>query len=134
MSNSANSFLFLKPILTPNALATVQANPILLAYMGLAMFGISVVIFLATYTSWVTGKPYKKPKAKKGASAGPGKGANAMMGKVAGGFKGLRVEATGSTCWTLEGLRATHKHKLQWDGSSIPLRTKSYEEYSSVLY
>jgi hypothetical protein len=53
---------FLKPILTPNALATVQANPILLAYfLGWLLAWISVAL-LAWYISFTTGKVYKKQK------------------------------------------------------------------------
>jgi hypothetical protein len=80
--SSANTLLFLRPILTPNALATVQANPILLGYMGLAIFGITLIISIAGYTSWVTSKPYKKPKQKKGGAAGGGR---AKGGPSAGG-------------------------------------------------
>jgi len=86
---SENTLLFLKPILTPNALATVQANPILLGYLGLAFFGISVVISLALYTSWVTGKAYAKPKAQKGAAPARG-GAGGAAGKAKNVFSGLR--------------------------------------------
>jgi hypothetical protein len=90
----SNTFLFLKPILTPNALATVQANPILLAYMGLAIFGISVVISIACYTSWVTSKPYKKPKkgkdGKGGAPARGGASGGGIAGKGKNMLKGLR--------------------------------------------
>jgi len=53
---------FLRPILTPNALATIQANPILLAYfLGWLLAIISLALF-AWYISFVTGKAYKKPK------------------------------------------------------------------------
>jgi hypothetical protein len=53
---------FLRPILTPNALATVQARPILLAYFLGWMLTILSLISLAWYVSFVTGKVYKKPK------------------------------------------------------------------------
>jgi len=53
---------FLRPILTPNALATVQANPILLAYFLGWLFTIITIVSLAFYISWITGKVYKKPK------------------------------------------------------------------------
>jgi hypothetical protein len=53
---------FLKPILTPNALATVQANPIILAYLLGWFLALIAVCLLAWYISFVTGKPYKKPK------------------------------------------------------------------------
>lgn len=56
------AFEFLKPILTPNALATIQANPVLLAYF----FGWIAVMFLiilgAWYIHFTTNKVYKKPK------------------------------------------------------------------------
>jgi hypothetical protein len=53
---------FLRPILTPNALATVQANPILLAYFAGWLFIVIGIASLAFYISWITGKAYKKPK------------------------------------------------------------------------
>jgi hypothetical protein len=53
---------FLRPILTPNALATVQANPVLLAYFLGWLFAIISIVSLAFYISWITGKAYKKPK------------------------------------------------------------------------
>lgn len=90
---SEKTLLFLRPILTPNALATVQANPILLAYLGLAIFGITVVISIAGYTSWVTSKPYKKPKAKDGGKGAPpprGGAAGGVAAKAGNMFKGLR--------------------------------------------
>jgi hypothetical protein len=56
------AFEFLKPILTPNALATVQASPILLAYfLGWLLACVSIGL-LAWYISLTTGKAYKKPK------------------------------------------------------------------------
>ncbi len=58
------AFEFLKPILTPNALATVQANPILLAYfLGWLMACVSIGM-LAWYISFTTGKAYRKPQKK----------------------------------------------------------------------
>ncbi len=57
---------FLRPILTANALATVQANPILLAYFLGWLFATICVGLLAWYISFVTGKVYKKEKGKKG--------------------------------------------------------------------
>jgi hypothetical protein len=58
------AFEFLKPILTPNALATVQANPILLAYfLGWLLACISIGL-LAWYISFTTGKAYRKPPKK----------------------------------------------------------------------
>jgi len=56
---------FLKPILTPNALATVQANPIILAYFLGWVLAIITLILIAWYISFVTGKAYKKPKKAK---------------------------------------------------------------------
>jgi hypothetical protein len=53
---------FLRPILTANALATVQAEPILLAYFLGWLFACISVGLLAWYISFVTGKAYKKPK------------------------------------------------------------------------
>jgi len=56
------AFEFLKPILTPNALATVQANPIVLAYfLGWLLACVSVGM-LAWYISLTTGRAYRKPK------------------------------------------------------------------------
>jgi hypothetical protein len=52
---------FLRPILTANALATVQANPILLAYFLIWIFVVLSIIILTGYISFVTGKAYKKP-------------------------------------------------------------------------
>jgi len=62
--SSANTFLFLKPILTANALATVQANPILLAYALATIGGMIFLIFLSFIISFQTGKAYRKPKGK----------------------------------------------------------------------
>jgi hypothetical protein len=81
--SSANTFLFLKPILTPNALATVQANPVLLAYLLATIGGIIVLSVLSWYISFQTGKAYKKPKgANKGGKGGEKK-------RFAGALKGL---------------------------------------------
>jgi hypothetical protein len=61
-SSLTMAFEFLKPILTPNALATVQANPILLAYfLGWLLACISIGL-LAWYISFTTGKAYRKPQ------------------------------------------------------------------------
>ncbi|KAF2669993.1 hypothetical protein BT63DRAFT_423965 [Microthyrium microscopicum] len=71
------AFEFLKPVLTPNALATVQANPVLLAYLLGWLFAIIFVGLLAWYISFVTGQAYKKPAKKpdpKKAGAAPAKG------------------------------------------------------------
>jgi hypothetical protein len=62
---------FLRPILTPNALATVQANPILLAYFLGWLLTIITIACLAFYISWITGKVYKKPKKTDGKNGGP---------------------------------------------------------------
>lgn len=81
--SSANTFLFLKPILTPNALATVQANPVLLAYALATIGGMIFLSVLSWYISFQTSKAYKKPKgANKGGKGGEKKG-------LAGAFKGL---------------------------------------------
>jgi hypothetical protein len=53
---------FLRPVLTANALATVQANPVLLAYFVAWLLVIMSIMSLALYISYVTGKPYRKPK------------------------------------------------------------------------
>jgi len=69
--SSAKTWLFLKPILTPNALASVQANPILLGYALAAIGGLIVFISLPFYISFQTGKAYKKPKGQdKGGKGG----------------------------------------------------------------
>ena len=62
--SSANTFLFLKPILTANALATVQANPSLLAYALATIGGMIFLISLSFIISFQTGKAYRKPKGK----------------------------------------------------------------------
>lgn len=62
--SSANTFLFLKPILTANALATVQANPVLLAYALATIGGMIFLISLNFFISFQTGKAYRKPKGK----------------------------------------------------------------------
>jgi len=74
---------FLRPILTPNALATVQANPILLAYFLMAFFTVIVVMSIAFAIHFQTSKAYKKPKKN------AGKGAPAGKGGAAGKAKGL---------------------------------------------
>jgi hypothetical protein len=53
---------FLRPILTPNALATVQAQPYLLALFLGWLLALILIGVLAWYISFVTGKAYKKPK------------------------------------------------------------------------
>lgn len=74
--SSSKTFLFLKPILTPNALATVQANPILLGYALATIGGIIVLCVLSWYIGFQTSKAYKKPKGqdKKGGKVGEKKG------------------------------------------------------------
>ena len=67
---------WLSPILTPNALATVQANPVLLAYLLGWIGALLVVIAVALAIHIQTSKVYKKPK-----KAADGKG-------KAGGIKG----------------------------------------------
>ena len=62
--SSANTYLFLKPILTANALATVQANPVLLAYALATIGGMIFLISLSFFISFQTGKAYRKPKGK----------------------------------------------------------------------
>jgi len=79
---------FLRPILTANALATVQANPILLAYLLGWLFVIIGIMLLAWYISWETGKAYKKPKKPAPAKAG-GKGPAGAVQGVIGKAKGL---------------------------------------------
>jgi hypothetical protein len=62
---------FLRPILTPNALATVQANPILLAYLlgwiGALIALVVVIVVIDVQTS----KAYKKPKKAADGKGGP---------------------------------------------------------------
>jgi hypothetical protein len=55
---------FLRPILTANALSTIQAQPYLLAYFLGWLLACICIGLLAWYISFVTGKPYKKPKNK----------------------------------------------------------------------
>jgi hypothetical protein len=84
---------FLKPILTPNALATVQANPILLAYLLGWIFAILSVVAVAVAINIQTSKAYAKPKKaadkKGGARTGPPPGIGAKLGGV---LKGLRAK------------------------------------------
>ncbi|KAF2398865.1 hypothetical protein EJ06DRAFT_93285 [Trichodelitschia bisporula] len=80
---------FLRPILTPNALATVQARPMLLAYFLAGLGGMISIICLAFYISFETGKAYRKPKtdAKGGAPARgppPATGFKGFVGRVRG--------------------------------------------------
>ena len=70
---------WLSPILTPNALATVQANPVLLAYLLGWIGALLVVIAVALAIHIQTSKVYKKPKKGDGKGGPPAK---------AGGLKG----------------------------------------------
>ncbi|QDS72310.1 hypothetical protein FKW77_007500 [Venturia effusa] len=79
---------FLRPILTPNALATVQANPILLAYLLGWTFAILFVIGVAVAINIQTSKMYAKPK-KAGEKTGPSPG---LGEKFEGAMKGLRAK------------------------------------------
>lgn len=72
--SSANTYLFLKPILTPNALATVQANPVLLAYALATIGGMIFLISLSFLISFQTSKAYRKPKGKGDSGNGGKKG------------------------------------------------------------
>jgi hypothetical protein len=62
---------WLSPILTPNALATVQANPVLLAYFLAWIGAILVVISVALAIHFTTNKVYKKPKKAADGKGGP---------------------------------------------------------------
>jgi len=86
---------FLKPILTPNALATVQANPILLAYLLGWFFAIIAVAMVAVVIHVQTSKAYAKPKkdAEKGGKGGaprtgPKPGVGAKFGSMMKGLRG----------------------------------------------
>lgn len=82
---------FLRPILTPNALATVQANPILLAYLLGWIGALLVVIAVALAIHFQTNKVYKKPKkAADGKGGPPAKGAG-IKGLVSGVKTKLRI-------------------------------------------
>ena len=80
---------FLKPILTPNALATVQANPILLAYLLGWIFAILSVVGVAVAINIQTSKAYAKPKKAADKKTGPSPGIGEKMGGV---LKGLRAK------------------------------------------
>jgi len=78
-------FEFLKPILTANALATLQAQPILAAYfLGWLLACVSLGL-LAWYISFVTGKAYRKPKRASG-KTNKGKEGGGTLGKKLGGW------------------------------------------------
>jgi len=75
---------FLKPILTPNALATIQANPVLLAYL-LGWIGALLAIWAVVFAiHFQTSKAYKKPKkpAAKGAAPSKPKGFGGFVGNL----------------------------------------------------
>lgn len=57
---------------TPKATAVLQRDPFLLVILLLVLTGMGLLIGLAFYISFVTGKPYRKPaeKGKKGGPAG----------------------------------------------------------------
>jgi hypothetical protein len=85
------AFEWLRPILTPNALATVQANPILLAYL-LAWFGaILFVISVALAIHFQTNKVYKKPKKAADKKGGPPAKSGGLKGVVGGVRTKLRI-------------------------------------------
>lgn len=65
---------FLSPILTPAALRSVQADARPLLTLLLVIIGLALLVGLAFYISFVTGKAYPKKKdAKKGGLLGFGK-------------------------------------------------------------
>jgi hypothetical protein len=80
---------FLKPILTPNALATVQANPILLAYLLGWIFAILSVVGVAVAINIQTSKAYAKPKKAGEKKTGP---SPSIGEKFSGALKGLRAK------------------------------------------
>jgi len=49
---------------TPKATAVLQRDPFLLVILLLVLVGMGGLIGLAFYISFVTGKPYRKPKEK----------------------------------------------------------------------
>lgn len=56
---------FLSGILTPTALASVEADPTPLITFGLAQAALTAIGVGAWYISFVTSKPYNKPGQKK---------------------------------------------------------------------
>lgn len=80
---------FLKPILTPNALATVQAKPILLAYLLGWFFAILSVVAIAVTINIQTSKAYAKPKKAGEKKTGPSPGIGQKLG---GAMRGLRAK------------------------------------------
>lgn len=63
------TFEVLAPILTPEALRVLQASPGLLPEAIVWLILMITLCVVAWYISFVTGKPYRKPKDKKGPSA-----------------------------------------------------------------
>lgn len=82
---------WLSPILTPNALATVQANPILLAYLLGWIGAILVVIAVALAIHFQTSKAYKKPKKAADGKGGPPPKAGGIKGVLSTVRTKLRV-------------------------------------------
>ncbi|RDI76513.1 hypothetical protein Vi05172_g13496 [Venturia inaequalis] len=80
---------FLKPILTPNALATVQANPILIAYLIIWILVILSVVGIAVTINIQTSKAYAKPKKAGEQRTGPSPGIGEKFG---GAMRGLRAK------------------------------------------
>jgi len=56
---------FLSAILTPKALQVVHTQPTLLPEAVLIIVICILMMLLTWYGSYVTGKPYRKPKAEK---------------------------------------------------------------------
>jgi len=83
---------FLRPILTPNALATVQANPILLAYLLGWIFAILTVVAVALAIHFQTSKAYKKPKKAPAAGKGGPPAKGGMGGKAKGALNSFRAK------------------------------------------
>jgi hypothetical protein len=52
---------------TPKATAVLQAKPFFLVILILVLVGMFALIGIAYYIHFVTNRPYKKPKAVKGA-------------------------------------------------------------------
>lgn len=65
---------FLKPILTPAALRSIQADARPLLTLVLVLIGLPIFVAVCFYISFVTGKAYPKKKVeKKGGFLGFGK-------------------------------------------------------------
>jgi hypothetical protein len=77
---------FLRPILTPNALATVQANPVLLAYLlgwiGALLVLIAVIVTINIQTSKAYKKPKKAADGKKGGAPAKSAGIKGVLSSV----------------------------------------------------